>query len=30
MSESDDRDSIQRGVDEVADQKQTGDDRATT
>jgi hypothetical protein len=30
MSESNDRNSIQRAVKEVADQKQTSDDKATT
>jgi hypothetical protein len=30
MSEPDDKNSIQRAVQEVADQKQTSDDKATT
>lgn len=30
MSDPDDRNSIQRAVQDVADQKQTGDDRGTT
>lgn len=30
MSDNNDRNSIQRAVKDVADQKQTGDDRGTT